>query len=116
MHLAMKNVLFPRTLLCAAACAAIFAPTFAATSARAVAPSAPTPAGPSQSAPTAEGAKAKAEETGPDKLSVTEHAITLGGKALKYRATAGRLGVNDDEGKPKANFFFVAYERLPAET
>jgi carboxypeptidase C (cathepsin A) len=49
-----------------------------------------------------------------DKLSVTEHEITIDGKPLKYRATAGRLAVHDDADKPKADFFFVAYEKLPA--
>jgi carboxypeptidase C (cathepsin A) len=52
---------------------------------------------------------------GPDKLSVSEGSITVDGKPLKYRATAGRIGVRDETDKPKADFFFVAYERLPAD-
>ncbi len=50
---------------------------------------------------------------GGDKLSVTEHEITLPSGPLKYRATAGTLVVKDEAGKPKADFFFVAYEKLP---
>lgn len=50
----------------------------------------------------------------PDKLVSTEHQITVAGEALKYRATAGPLLLKDDTGKPKASFFFVAYEKLPA--
>ena len=52
---------------------------------------------------------------GPDKLSVSEHEITINGQPLKYRATAGRIDVHDDADKPKADFFFVAYEKLPAD-
>lgn len=52
---------------------------------------------------------------GAEKLSVSEHEITIDGKPLKYRATAGRIGVHDDADKPKADFFFVAYEKLPAD-
>jgi carboxypeptidase C (cathepsin A) len=48
-----------------------------------------------------------------DKLSVTEHQITVAGQPLKYRATAGYMPVKDENGKEKANFFFVAYEKLP---
>ncbi|HSI34623.1 MAG TPA: hypothetical protein VK986_13625 [Tepidisphaeraceae bacterium] len=46
-----------------------------------------------------------------DKSSVTEHEMTVaGGKVLKYRATAGTLPLKDDAGKPKASFFFTAYD------
>ena len=48
-----------------------------------------------------------------DKLTVTEHELTINGQPLKYRATAGTIGVKDEAGKPKADFFFIAYERLP---
>ncbi|HEY4300550.1 MAG TPA: hypothetical protein VGM73_06745 [Candidatus Didemnitutus sp.] len=46
------------------------------------------------------------------KLSVTEHEITLGGKTIKYRATAGYLVLKDDKDKPQANIFFVAYTKM----
>ena len=43
-------------------------------------------------------ADAKADET--PKLSVTSHTITVGGKTLKYHATAGYLVMKEEEGKP----------------
>lgn len=45
-------------------------------------------------------------------LSVTEHEITLGGKLIKYRATAGYLVLKTEKGKARANMFFVAYTKL----
>jgi carboxypeptidase C (cathepsin A) len=47
-----------------------------------------------------------------DQLSVTEHELKIKGGSLKYRATAGTLNVKDEGGKAKADFFFVAYEKL----
>lgn len=41
----------------------------------------------------------------------TEHAVTIGGEVIAYRASAGRLTLKDDAGKPKAHLFHVAYER-----
>jgi carboxypeptidase C (cathepsin A) len=40
---------------------------------------------------------------------VTHHQITVGGKALKYTATAGRLPIKRGDGKIEAEMFFVAY-------
>ena len=40
---------------------------------------------------------------------VTDHQITLGGKALKYTATTGRLPIKRGDGKIEAEMFFVAY-------
>ena len=45
-------------------------------------------------------------------LSVTEHEITIGGKLIKYRATAGYLVLKDAKGKSRANIFFTAYTKL----
>lgn len=42
---------------------------------------------------------------------VTQHEIQLGGKPLRYTATAGYMPMKDEEGKLKANIFFVAYTR-----
>src|SRR5688572_17874763 len=50
-----------------------------------------------------------------DKLSVTEHEMKLGDTTLKYKATAGYMVVKDEAGKEKANFFFVAYEKMLAD-
>ena len=41
--------------------------------------------------------------------AVTHHTITVGGKALHYTATAGRLPIKDPAGNIEAEMFFVAY-------
>jgi carboxypeptidase C (cathepsin A) len=41
--------------------------------------------------------------------SVTSHSISLGNRALHYRATAGTLTILDDSDKPAASIFYVAY-------
>jgi len=40
---------------------------------------------------------------------VTHHQITVGGKLLKYTATAGRLPIKRADGKIEAEMFFVGY-------
>ena len=55
--------------------------------------------------------KAEAKEKEPV-LSVTEHEITIGGKLIKYRATAGYLVLKDAKDRPRANIFFTAYTKL----
>ena len=54
------------------------------------------------------------KQPGTDRLSVTEHEITVAGKILKYRATVGTIAMKDEAGKHKCDLFFVAYETLPA--
>ncbi len=50
-------------------------------------------------------------------LSVTEHTITIGGKVIKYKATAGYMAMKDAKTeKTKANIFFVAYTKLGTDT
>jgi carboxypeptidase C (cathepsin A) len=44
-------------------------------------------------------------------LTTTEHVAKVQGKELKYTATAGKLVMRDDEGKPKALIFFIAYTK-----
>ena len=39
----------------------------------------------------------------------THHVWTAGGRAIPYTATAGTLTLRDDEGKPIASMFYVAY-------
>lgn len=54
----------------------------------------------------------KEEAPAPEaKPVVTQHEIQVGGKPLRYTATAGYLPMKDEEGKLKANVFFVAYTR-----
>jgi carboxypeptidase C (cathepsin A) len=53
-----------------------------------------------------------------DRIVVTHHQITLGGKPLRYTARAGLLPIRDNEtGAPHAYIFFVAYtvDRAPGE-
>jgi carboxypeptidase C (cathepsin A) len=40
---------------------------------------------------------------------VTRHVATIGGRSVAYAATAGTLTIRDDEGKPTASMFYVAY-------
>lgn len=54
---------------------------------------------------------ADAPATRPAAPTVTEHELKLGDTTLKYKATTGFLPVNDDAGKEKASFFFIAYEK-----
>jgi carboxypeptidase C (cathepsin A) len=46
-----------------------------------------------------------------DKVSRTQHSITIGGQKIAYTATAGTLVLADEEGKPKASFFYIAYTK-----
>jgi carboxypeptidase C (cathepsin A) len=48
-----------------------------------------------------------------DKISVTHHSLAIGQTTLDYQALAGTIMVKDDAGKPRANFFFVAYLKEP---
>jgi carboxypeptidase C (cathepsin A) len=41
--------------------------------------------------------------------AVTHHTITVDGKPIAYDATAGTLTLRDNEGKPTASMFYVAY-------
>jgi carboxypeptidase C (cathepsin A) len=40
---------------------------------------------------------------------VTHHTAEIGGRSLAYTATAGTLTIRDDDGKPTASMFYVAY-------
>ena len=44
-----------------------------------------------------------------EKNSITSHEITLGGKPLRYVATAGNLLIKGDDNQPNASVFYVAY-------
>jgi carboxypeptidase C (cathepsin A) len=45
----------------------------------------------------------------PEKSSVTSHEMTLGGKPLRYTATAGNLLIQGDDEQTNASVFYVAY-------
>ena len=57
----------------------------------------------------------KATATAPvtEKSSVTDHSVTIKGKVINYKATAGTLTIRDDDGKPTASVFYVAYTANP---
>ena len=67
-------------------------------------------------------ADAKKDEPKPDKsepkdeLVETTNSVTINGADIKYRATAGTIVIKDEEGKPHATFFFIAYTRLDGNT
>jgi carboxypeptidase C (cathepsin A) len=74
---------------------------------------------PADAKPAAPDAEKKPDATDKDakekepKLSVTDHEITINGKTIKYRATAGYMAMKDAEGdKTKANIFFIAYTKI----
>jgi carboxypeptidase C (cathepsin A) len=49
-------------------------------------------------------------------LSVTDHTLTLAGKTIRYRATAGYMAMKDAKNeKTKANIFFVAYTKTAGD-
>ena len=45
----------------------------------------------------------------PEKNSVTSHEMTLGGKTIRYTATAGNLLIAGEDDQPNASVFYVAY-------
>ena len=47
-----------------------------------------------------------------DRFSETRSAVTIGGQKVDYTATAGTLVLREDDGKPLASIFFVAYSRV----
>jgi carboxypeptidase C (cathepsin A) len=55
----------------------------------------------------------KAKEV-PDRRSVTEHELTVGGRKIAFTATAGLQTLRDAGGKPTAEIFHIAYTRKGA--
>src|SRR5271157_3862799 len=51
----------------------------------------------------------------PEKPASTHHELAIGGKTLKYTATAGTLIIRDEEDKPYGSMFYVAYTLEGAE-
>lgn len=48
-----------------------------------------------------------------ERLVETQHSITLNGKRFEYTAHAGTLILRDDDGRPTASMFYVAYTAKP---
>ncbi|WP_044561754.1 S10 family peptidase [Azospirillum sp. B4] len=61
-----------------------------------------------------EAATARAPVT--ETAKTTSHTVTIKGKSIRYQATAGTLTIRDNDGKPTASVFYVAYtaEGAPA--
>lgn len=47
----------------------------------------------------------------PESSVITNHTVTIRGKAVPYKATTGTLPVWDEDGKPIAGLFYTYYER-----
>ncbi|HSP06040.1 MAG TPA: peptidase S10, partial [Acidobacteriota bacterium] len=46
-----------------------------------------------------------------EQISETKHTVTIDGKPVSYTATAGNILLKEENGKPKASIFFIAYTR-----
>ncbi len=46
-----------------------------------------------------------------EKIVTTRHRVTVGGTEIPYTATAGTLLLKEEDGRPRASVFFVAYTR-----
>jgi len=46
-----------------------------------------------------------------EKVSTTQHTITIDGKAVAYTARAGTMVLHDADGKPRATVFYISYTR-----
>jgi carboxypeptidase C (cathepsin A) len=44
-------------------------------------------------------------------LSTTKHTVKIGGASVSYTATAGNILLKQEDGRPKANVFFIAYSK-----
>src|SRR5215469_4664870 len=53
--------------------------------------------------------KAEEQPVPADRTVVTKHSVRVGGRNISYTATAGRMLIRDDKGKPTVSFFYVAY-------
>jgi carboxypeptidase C (cathepsin A) len=82
-----------------------FSPCFAQETRPATPPAANAPAPPAADHKDAD----KETPIPPERPVATHHDMTLGGKSLKYTATAGNLLVRDDDDKPNGSMFYVAY-------
>ena len=51
----------------------------------------------------------KAAAIPPERTQVTHHELAMDGKTYKYTATAGTLLIDNDDAKPYASVFYVAY-------
>src|SRR5690348_8019970 len=50
-----------------------------------------------------------------EKISTTQHTISIDGKPVAYTARAGTMVLRDSLGKPKATVFYISYTRDQAD-
>jgi carboxypeptidase C (cathepsin A) len=50
-------------------------------------------------------------EIGEERSKDTQHSVKIGGKEIRYTATAGTMILKDEDGKPKASIFYIAYRK-----
>jgi carboxypeptidase C (cathepsin A) len=53
----------------------------------------------------------KEKEPPKDQVITTQHTVTIGGQAIAYTARAGTIVLKNEDGTPRANFFFISYTR-----
>jgi carboxypeptidase C (cathepsin A) len=66
--------------------------------------------------PGGRGQRSEAADTAPgvapvEKVSTTQHTITVDGRAIAYTSRAGTMVLHDADGKPKATVFYISYTR-----
>ena len=66
-------------------------------------------------APAVEKEKGKPPGDAKDNIVTTSHTTTIGGEVIKYTARAGTMIMKDEDGKPLASVFFVAYTKDGAD-
>jgi len=62
-----------------------------------------------------ESGKEKSKEP-EEKLVESEHSVKIGGQDVKYKASAGTILLRDEDDKPTASIFYIAYTRLDVAT
>ncbi len=98
-----------RTLLMAWLASGLLAATLVAAETsptNAPAPATPAPAREPGKEPAKDKAKSKEPE---EKLVQSRHTATIGGQRLNYAATAGTIQLRDEDDKPTASIFYIAY-------
>ncbi len=103
-----------KSLLLSLGLAAALAPVGRAAEGPSNAP--PSSAGESRKEGAEDSAKDKSKETKDskepkEKLSETKHTVTIGGQEISYTAKAGTILLRDEEDKPTASIFYIAYTR-----
>src|SRR3954454_1806338 len=111
----MKNSGFVGILLCGLTIAGVLCTPLARLQAQEKKDPAPKPEAADKKKEEPKKEEAKKEESKSDKkepkdeFSETTNSVAINGIEVTYRATAGTLVMKDEEDKPHARFFFIAY-------